>query len=84
MTAQIPGGRIAENYGTKPTFGIAVLINGILSLCIPFSSRAHWVLLFVIRAMQGLAQVRRNNKTDKNTQRNENKEMFVEEESNAV
>jgi MFS family permease len=54
---QIPGGRIAEVVGAKRVFGGAVLINGALSLVLPFLARTHWILLLVIRALQGLAQV---------------------------
>lgn len=57
MVSQIPGGRVSEIYGVKPVFGIAVLANGLLSIAIPFSARIHWILLFLIRIFQGLAQV---------------------------
>ena len=57
MASQIPGGRISEIWGMKPVFGLSVLINGLLSICIPFSARLHWSLLFIIRILQGLAQV---------------------------
>lgn len=55
---QIPGGRIAEVVGAKRVFGGAVLINGALAIVLPFLARTHWILLLVVRAMQGLAQVR--------------------------
>jgi MFS family permease len=54
---QVPGGRIAEVLGAKRVFGGAVLINGTLSLVLPFLARTHWILLLVIRTLQGLAQV---------------------------
>ncbi|KAL0275710.1 UNVERIFIED_CONTAM: hypothetical protein PYX00_003493 [Menopon gallinae] len=56
MSSQIPGGRIAEIYGMKPVFGTAVLLNGVLCLLIPLFARFHWVLLFIIRVVQGLGQ----------------------------
>ncbi|KAK6631672.1 hypothetical protein RUM43_013736 [Polyplax serrata] len=56
MTSQIPGGRISEIYGMKPVFGLSVLLNGLLAICIPFCARIHWILLFIIRILQGLAQ----------------------------
>jgi MFS family permease len=55
---QVPGGRIAEVVGAKRVFGGAVLINGAMSLILPFLARTHWILLLIIRALQGLAQVR--------------------------
>jgi MFS family permease len=60
---QVPGGRIAEVVGAKRVFGGAVLINGALSLVLPFLARTHWVLLLVTRALQGLAQVRHKHET---------------------
>ncbi|XP_069697780.1 sialin-like isoform X2 [Periplaneta americana] len=53
---QVPGGRVAEVVGAKRVFGGAVVINGILSLVLPFFTRIHWILLLVIRALQGLSQ----------------------------
>jgi MFS family permease len=58
LVFQVPGGRVAEVIGAKRVFGGAVLINGALSLVLPFLARTHWILLLVIRALQGLAQVR--------------------------
>ena len=57
MISQIPGGRIAELFGTKLVFGTAVLVNGILALLVPFCANIHWIMLFLNRALQGLAQV---------------------------
>lgn len=58
LVFQVPGGRVAEVVGAKRVFGGAVLINGVLSLVLPFLARTHWALLLVTRALQGLAQVR--------------------------
>jgi MFS family permease len=58
LVFQVPGGRVAEVVGAKRVFGGAVLINGVLSLLLPFLARTHWILLLVTRALQGLAQVR--------------------------
>jgi MFS family permease len=58
LVFQVPGGRVAEVVGAKRVFGGAVLINGVLSLVLPFLARTHWILLLVTRALQGLAQVR--------------------------
>ncbi|PNF31733.1 Sialin [Cryptotermes secundus] len=56
LVFQVPGGRVAEVVGAKRVFGGAVLINGVLSLVLPFLARTHWTLLLVTRALQGLAQ----------------------------
>ncbi|KAK6641242.1 hypothetical protein RUM44_012951 [Polyplax serrata] len=53
---QIPGGRIAELWGPKVVFGTSVLLNGLLSLILPFIARMHWILLLIVRALQGLGQ----------------------------
>jgi len=53
---QVPGGRLAEVWGTKHVFGTSILMNGVLSLLVPWAASAHWTLLLCIRALQGLAQ----------------------------
>ncbi|KAK4293224.1 hypothetical protein Pmani_034058 [Petrolisthes manimaculis] len=51
----IPGGRLAEMYGTKIVFGGAILIGGVLTLFIPLAARAHYIVLVVLRALLGLS-----------------------------
>lgn len=56
LPCQIPGGRIAEVYGTKRVFGGSVLVTALLSLLTPKAAQIHWALLLIIRALQGMAQ----------------------------
>ncbi|KAK3882103.1 hypothetical protein Pcinc_013509 [Petrolisthes cinctipes] len=51
----IPGGRLAEMYGTKIVFGGAILIGGVLTLFIPLAARAHYIVLVILRALLGLS-----------------------------
>ncbi|KAG7160652.1 Sialin-like 5 [Homarus americanus] len=55
LTNKIPGGRLAELYGTKRVFGGAILIGGVLTLFTPLAARAHYVVLILLRAAIGLA-----------------------------
>ncbi|XP_071526822.1 sialin-like isoform X2 [Panulirus ornatus] len=53
---QIPGGWLAETYGTKWIFGASVLTNGILSFFIPSAARVHFGLLMFLRVLIGVSQ----------------------------
>ncbi|XP_071526818.1 sialin-like isoform X2 [Panulirus ornatus] len=55
FVTNVPGGRMAEVYGTKRVFGAAILIGGILSFFTPLAARTHYVLLILLRALIGLA-----------------------------
>lgn len=50
----IPGGRLAELYGTKKVFGGSIFISALLTLLTPVAARIHYILLIVLRVVIGL------------------------------
>ncbi|XP_045498214.1 putative inorganic phosphate cotransporter [Colias croceus] len=57
MLTQIPAGTIAHHFGAKYLLTGAMLINGVLSFCLPWaSSYGGWILTGIFRFVQGLAQ----------------------------
>nr|XP_045602405.1 sialin-like [Procambarus clarkii] len=55
FVTNIPGGRLAEVYGTKRVFGGAILVGGVLTLFTPLAARAHYGALILLRVLIGLA-----------------------------
>ncbi|KAK7082813.1 hypothetical protein SK128_019837 [Halocaridina rubra] len=53
---QIPGGRLAEMYGTKWLFGTTVLAGGISAIISPMCARVHYGLFIALRILQGAVQ----------------------------
>ncbi|KAK7074981.1 hypothetical protein SK128_016766 [Halocaridina rubra] len=53
---QIPGGRLAEMYGTKIVFGGSILMSGILTLFTPLAAKSNYLVLTVVRVFIGIAQ----------------------------
>lgn len=53
---QIPGGSLAEIFGSKIVLGLSVFITAILSLLIPEIAKFNWIMLVVIRILQGFAE----------------------------
>ncbi|KAK4293223.1 hypothetical protein Pmani_034057 [Petrolisthes manimaculis] len=51
----IPGGRMAETYGSKRVYGGAILIGGILTLLTPVAANAHYIVLILLRTLIGLS-----------------------------
>ncbi|XP_064105971.1 sialin-like isoform X1 [Macrobrachium nipponense] len=56
VITSIPGGRLAELYGTKIVFGGSILLSGILTLFTPVAARFSYVALILIRILIGIAQ----------------------------
>lgn len=52
----IPGGRLAEVYGTKRVFGGSMLMSSLLTLGTPLATHLHYSVLIVLRMMIGLCQ----------------------------
>lgn len=52
------GGRAAEKFGGRLIFGMAVLTLSILSLLSPLSAYVSEYLLFALRVIEGMAQVK--------------------------
>jgi MFS family permease len=53
----VPGGMLAERYGTKSVYGGANLMLGLTALLTPLASKFSFTLLICIRLLQGLAAV---------------------------
>ncbi|XP_066956747.1 sialin-like isoform X1 [Macrobrachium rosenbergii] len=56
IITSIPGGRLAELYGTKIVFGGSILLGGILTLFTPLAARFNYIALIVIRILIGIVQ----------------------------
>ncbi|XP_076041766.1 sialin-like [Oratosquilla oratoria] len=56
LTTQLPGGRLAELYGTRRIFGGAVLASGLLSLLTPVAASCHYGALVALRILLGIVQ----------------------------
>lgn len=54
FATNIPGGRLAEEYGTKRVFGGSILISALLTLLIPVAARVHYILFILLRVAIGL------------------------------
>jgi len=55
---QIPGGVLAQRYGTKTVFGISNGVAAILSFVVPASAKFNYKALVLVRIIQGLISVR--------------------------
>ncbi|XP_050715464.1 sialin-like isoform X2 [Eriocheir sinensis] len=53
---QIIGGRLAEKYGTRITFGICGLTSGFFTLLSPVAARSHYGALIAVRVLMGFFQ----------------------------
>ncbi|XP_042874626.1 putative inorganic phosphate cotransporter [Penaeus japonicus] len=56
VVSQIPGGRMAELYGTRWVFGGCILAGGICALLSPVAARAHYGVFIALRIVQGIFQ----------------------------
>jgi MFS family permease len=54
---QIPGGMLAQRYGTKLIFGLANCVPCVLSFLIPLCARLDYRALVFLRALQGCIAV---------------------------
>ena len=57
LVTQVLGGRLAELFSAKWTFGISVLLNVVLALLSPPAAWLGWGYLLAIRIMQGMVGV---------------------------
>ncbi|XP_045116561.1 putative inorganic phosphate cotransporter [Portunus trituberculatus] len=53
---QIIGGRFAEMYGTRITFGLCGLTSGFFTLLSPIAARYHYGAFIAVRALMGFFQ----------------------------
>lgn len=61
MIMQIPGGVLAQRFGTKTVFGLSNGVGALLSFAIPASAKISYKALVAVRLLQGLISVRRLN-----------------------
>ncbi|KAL1470674.1 hypothetical protein MTO96_024092 [Rhipicephalus appendiculatus] len=52
----LPGGVLAEQFGPKWLIGLGVVITSLLSMVLPAAAHAHYIIVVVIRILQGLAE----------------------------
>ncbi|KAF2897077.1 hypothetical protein ILUMI_09104 [Ignelater luminosus] len=55
IVSQIVGGLATQKLGTKRVFGYAQLATALCSLCIPWASETHYILVILLRSVQGFA-----------------------------
>lgn len=58
IITQIPGGWLADRFGGRLVLGFAMAVSGISTVLIPVSARTSIILVYVLRAVLGLASVR--------------------------
>ncbi|KAG0712781.1 Sialin [Chionoecetes opilio] len=56
MFTQIIGGRLAEIYGTRLTFGLCGVTSGFFTLLSPIAARSHYGALIAVRVLMGFFQ----------------------------
>jgi len=54
---QLPGGILAQRYGTKIVFGVSNGLSALLSFAIPVSAKVNYQTLVGVRLLQGLIAV---------------------------
>ena len=54
VVTQLAGGRMAEVFSAKHTFGLALLAAALLTLLTPVSASCDWRLLVAVRVLMGL------------------------------
>lgn len=55
--SQVIGGLLTQYFGTKVVFGFSQFITAICSLLIPQAAVMHYVLVIILRSIQGVASV---------------------------
>lgn len=55
---QLPGGILAQRYGTKTVFGLSNGLGALLSFAIPVSAKISYKTLIGVRLLQGFISVR--------------------------
>lgn len=58
--SQVIGGLLTQYFGTKVVFGFSQFVTAICSLLIPQAAVIHYVLVIVLRSIQGIASVSRS------------------------
>lgn len=55
IISQLVGGLATQKLGTKRVFGYAQLATATCSLCIPWASETHYIIVIALRSIQGFA-----------------------------
>jgi len=56
ILTQIPGGRLAEIFGSKYIFGLSILFSGLATLAVPFLSEENPTKLICLRVFIGILE----------------------------
>lgn len=55
--SQVIGGLLTQYFGTKVVFGYSQFVTAICSLLIPQAAVTHYILVIILRSIQGIASV---------------------------
>lgn len=61
ILTHLPGGVLSQKYGGKHTMGFGILCTAIFTLMTPFVAHIGSRPLFILRFIEGLGEVMRNN-----------------------
>ncbi|CAG9833054.1 unnamed protein product [Diabrotica balteata] len=56
VLTQVPGGRLAEIFGSKRVYGIGVLVTSIFTLLTPIAARMNFTLFIIVRVLEGMGE----------------------------
>ncbi|CAG9812418.1 unnamed protein product [Phaedon cochleariae] len=56
VLTQVPGGRLAEIFGSKRVYGIGVLVTSIFTLLSPVAARINFTLFIIVRVLEGMGE----------------------------
>ncbi|XP_076055973.1 sialin-like [Oratosquilla oratoria] len=56
VITQVPGGRLAELYGTKLVYGLTIMVGGWAAFLSPWAIKTHYFAFIALRIIQGLCQ----------------------------
>ena len=57
VLTQVPGGRLAEQYGGKRVFGWGIFFTALFTLLSPIAARMGKGVFITIRVLEGLGEV---------------------------
>lgn len=56
VLTQIPGGRLAEIFGSKRIYGLGVLITSVFTLLTPIAARTNFYFFIIVRILEGMGE----------------------------
>lgn len=57
LITQIPGGWLADRFGGRRVWGVCMAISALSTILLPVCARTNVILVYVLRAILGLATV---------------------------